>query len=65
MTLEWYEWECPYCRRVGEVDPTNDYENGETMRTRCPHCNGEVVVLCDYQPTFVAYRQKHFEVSNG
>ena len=60
MALEWYEWECPYCRRTGEVNPTKDYENGETMRTNCPYCNGEVVVLCVYQPTFVAYRAKNW-----
>ena len=59
MILEWYEWECPYCRRIGEVNPTKGYENGETMRMSCPHCGGEVVVLCDYQPTFVAYRSDY------
>lgn len=61
MALEWYEWECPYCRRIGEVNPTRDYENGKTMLMKCPHCGGEVVVLCDYQPTFLAYRLKHWE----
>ncbi len=61
MALEWYEWECPYCRRIGEVNPTRDYENGKTTPMKCPHCGGEVVVLCDYQPTFLAYRLKHWE----
>lgn len=61
MTLEWYEWECPYCRRIGEVDPTKDYKNGDVLHMNCPICNGEVVVLCDYRPTFVAYCPKHFK----
>ena len=60
MVLEWYEWECPNCRRIGEVNPANDYEDGETMRMECPHCGAEVVVLCDYQPTFVAYRPENW-----
>lgn len=62
MSLEWYEWECPYCRRIGEVNPARDYENGEVLHMNCPCCNGEVVVLCDYQPAFVAYKPKHWEV---
>ncbi len=61
MMLEWYEWECPYCRRICEVDPVKDYENGEVLHKSCPHCYGEVVVLCDYQPTFVAYRPKNWK----
>lgn len=61
MTLEWYEWECPYCRRICEVDPVKDYANGEVLHMNCPYCNGEVVVLCDYQPTFVAYRPKNWK----
>ena len=61
MILEWYEWECPYCRRIGEVNPTEDYENGQIMHMNCPNCNGEVVVLCEYQPMFVAYHPKYFK----
>lgn len=57
--LEWYEWECPYCRRIGQVNPAKDYEDGETMHMTCPACGSEVVVLCEYQPTFVAYRPEH------
>lgn len=60
MVYEWYEWDCPYCRRIGEVNPENYYEDGETMRTKCPNCGREVVVLCDYQPTFVAYRPENW-----
>jgi hypothetical protein len=56
MTLELYEWECPYCRRIGAVNPAEDYEDGETIRMICPHCMSEVVVLCEYQPAFFAYR---------
>lgn len=61
MMLEWYEWECPHCRRIGQVNPARDYKNSETMRMSCPHCGREVVVLCDYQPTFVAYRPKNWK----
>lgn len=61
MTLEWYEWECPHCRRIGRVNPANDYDDGQTIRMRCPVCNGEVVVLCDYQPTFLAYRTENWK----
>jgi len=28
----------------------------------CPNCGAEVVVLCDYEPTFVAYLPEHCEV---
>jgi hypothetical protein len=56
MALEWNEWECPHCRRIGHVDNKGDYENGETMRMECPNCHREVVVLCAYEPTFYAYR---------
>ena len=56
MALEWYEWECPYCRRIGQVNPAREYENGETMCMECPCCGKEVVVLCAYEPTFYAYK---------
>ena len=55
MALEWYEWECPWCRRIGQVNPAKNYKNGETMRMNCPVCGHEVIVLCDYQPAFFAY----------
>lgn len=60
MALEWHEWECPYCRRIGQVNPAKDYEDGETMHTECPCCGKEVVVLCAYEPTFYAYRPENW-----
>lgn len=60
MALEWYEWECPHCRRIGQVNPARDYEDGETIDTTCPICGGEIVVLCDYEPTFIAYRPENW-----
>ena len=60
MALEWYEWECPYCRRIGQVNPAKDYEDGETMRMKCPCCGTDVVVLCAYEPTFYAYRPENW-----
>lgn len=59
MALEWYEWECPYCRRIGQVNPAKDYWDGETMRMECPCCGEEVMVVCAYEPTFVACRTKN------
>ena len=59
MALEWYEWECPYCRRIGQVNPAKDYDDGETMRMECPCCRKEVVVLCAYEATFYAYRPEN------
>ena len=61
MTLRWYEWECPYCRRIGEVNPAKDYENGAVLRMVCPVCDREVVVLCAYEPTFYAYRPENWK----
>lgn len=61
MSLEWYEWECPYCRRIGEVNPAKDYENGAVLRMKCPTCDREVVVLCAYEPTFYAYRPENWK----
>ena len=61
MSLEWYEWECPYCRRIGEVNPAKDYENGAVLRMKCPACDREVVVLCAYEPTFYAYRPENWK----
>lgn len=61
MALEWYEWECPYCRRIGQVDPDREYEDGETMRMECPCCGVDVVVLCAYEPTFYVYRPESWE----
>ena len=29
MALEWYEWECPHCRRYGQVNPSKEHEDGE------------------------------------
>lgn len=60
MALEWYEWECPYCHRIGQVNPAKDYEDGERMRMECPICEAEVVVLCIYEPTFYAYRPENW-----
>lgn len=62
MALEWYEWECPYCRRIGQVNPANYYGNGDTMRMKCPCCGKEVVVSCEYEPTFYAYRPENWTV---
>lgn len=61
MALEWYEWECPWCRRIGQVNPAKDYRNGDMIRMSCPACGHEVIVLCDYQPTFVAYLPENYE----
>ena len=61
MSLEWYEWACPYCRRIGEVNPAKDYENGAVLRMKCPACDREVVVLCAYEPTFYAYRPENWK----
>jgi len=60
MVLEWCEWECPYCRRIGQVNPAKDYEDGETINMECQFCGKEVVVLCDYEPTFIAYKPKNW-----
>ena len=59
MALEWYEWECPHCHRIGQVDPEMRYEDGETMDMNCPCCNGEVAVFCYYQPMFFAYKPEN------
>ena len=61
MALEWHEWECPHCRRIGQVNPAREYEDGETMLMACPVCGTEVVVLCAYEPTFYAYRPEIWE----
>lgn len=60
MILEEYEWECPYCRRIGQVNPAKDYDDGETVRMSCPTCGREVIVLCDYQPVFFAYQPDYW-----
>ena len=65
MALEWNEWECPNCRRIGQVDPNKSYEHGETMRMECPNCHKEVVVLCSYEPTFYAYNPENWRVDQN
>lgn len=60
MALEWYEWECPYCRRIAQVNPAKEYEDGETVDTLCPNCGSKVVVSCAYEPSFYAYRSENF-----
>ena len=61
MALEWYEWECPHCRRYGQVNPSKEYEDGEHWTQKCPICNAEIVVLCSYEPVFYAYHKESWK----
>lgn len=46
MSLEWYEWECPWCRRIGQVNPAKDYENGEVIRMKSV-LDGQMKLGCE------------------
>ena len=59
MALEWYEWECPACKRIGQVNPACVYRSGDSLAMCCPHCKSEVMVVCVFEPTFIAYRIVH------
>ena len=61
MVLEWYEWECPHCKRIGQVNPSKEYEDGEHWSQKCPVCGAEIVVLCSYEPVFYAYRKESWK----
>ena len=47
MSLEWYEWECPYCRRIGEFVCSECRETFGDVRDQrpnyCPGCGRRVV----------------------
>ena len=61
MALEWYEWECPNCRRCGQVNPNKEYDDGEHWEQSCPICGAEIEVLCCYEPVFFAYRKESWK----
>ena len=55
MMLDWNEWQCPYCKRINEVDEQRMFEFGEALDRECSTCGRTAYIAAVPTLSFFAY----------